>query len=371
MKSNELIDIIDSLDENLGNDFITNTDSKMKIITNAESIQFDYSWLEMIEDSIEALDNIVRNPRKFIVQEEEVVPVAKAKKITLETVKHLAQHTNLIQDVAEDGTITPISVLNVHKEESYDIYENRFINSLLKNLYGFIEDMKQKSPGGSYSKCERKLSFEGTTKLKNENIKITLNMETDYFEDLVKADPSGLSLDTRIDRVEMIVSDFMKSSFIRELANALPVRSPIRKTNVILKEQNFKKALELWEFVEKYRIVEPVEARENSKVEKNKSIEEKFDLTYFMNYALLSSLSTGNKKETANKIDKSYIKKIIENYVNNNKSLDSKTFKQFVNKEFITAISKKKTRQKTIISKLKSSINDYEDKLKDCALLLK
>lgn len=51
------------------------------------------------------------------MQEEEVVPVEKAKKISQETIKHLAQHTDLIQDVDEDGTITPSKVLNVNKKK--------------------------------------------------------------------------------------------------------------------------------------------------------------------------------------------------------------------------------------------------------------
>lgn len=372
MKTNELINIIENADENFGNEFITNTETTFKLATNSESVEIDYSWLVEIEECIQDLDQIVRNPRKFIIQEEEVVPVEKAKKISMETVKHLAQHTNLIQDVSSDGMITPSAVLNINKEESYDIYENRFINSLLKNLYIFIQDMKKNTGSGreSYSKSNRKLEFLAETKLKNEKIKIQLNMETDYYENLIASNTTGLSLSSRIERVELIISDFMKSAFIKELSNALPVRSPIRKTNVILKNQNFKKALELWEYIEKYRVVEPKQLKENSKIEKNKKIEEKFDLTYYLNYAILSSLNNSNKHATP-KIDKSYIKKIIENYVNDTTNPNSNTFQKFVAEEYDNAVNKKIERQNTIVNLLKESIKEYDSAIKDCMNLLK
>ena len=99
---------------------------------------FDMEWVEMIEDSIISLDNIVRNPRKFIVQEEDIVDISLARAISTESVKHLAQHTNFISSVDADGMVTPNKILNVTKEESFEVYENRFIYTLLRNLNNFI-----------------------------------------------------------------------------------------------------------------------------------------------------------------------------------------------------------------------------------------
>jgi len=100
--------------------------------------KIDLVWVDAIEKCIVPLDNIVRNPRKFIVQEEEIVPIERAKKITAESVRHLAQHTNMIARV-DDDKVTPSSILNVFREESFEIYENRFIFTLLKLLIRFID----------------------------------------------------------------------------------------------------------------------------------------------------------------------------------------------------------------------------------------
>ena len=43
-----------------------------------------------------------------------------------------------------------------------------------------------------------------------------------------------------------IIDDFLRSPFTKEMKNSALVRPPITRTNVILKDPNFKKALLLW-----------------------------------------------------------------------------------------------------------------------------
>ena len=71
----------------------------------------DVSWVEAIENGLIHVDNVIRNPRRTIVDVEEVVPIALSKKITVESVKHLAQHTDYIQSVdKKTGRITKTSI---------------------------------------------------------------------------------------------------------------------------------------------------------------------------------------------------------------------------------------------------------------------
>ena len=78
-------------------------------------------WISTIEQVLPNLDTIVRNPRKFIVQEEDIVDISLCKAISTESVKHLAQHTNMISKVDKDGTVTPSRILNITKEEKFEI----------------------------------------------------------------------------------------------------------------------------------------------------------------------------------------------------------------------------------------------------------
>ena len=74
--------------------------------------EISVDWIDTIEEILPNLDNIVRNPRKFIVQEEDIVDVSLARSISTESVKHLAQHTNMISKVEDDGTVIPSKILN-------------------------------------------------------------------------------------------------------------------------------------------------------------------------------------------------------------------------------------------------------------------
>lgn len=127
------------------NEFYDEMDTAINSGTNSYSLfnryfdkKIDLKWVEEIEACIIPLDNIIRVPRKFIVQEEEIVPIERARKITNESIRHLAQHTNMIAKVEGDD-VTPNQILNVFREESYEVYENRFVFTLMQNLVRFID----------------------------------------------------------------------------------------------------------------------------------------------------------------------------------------------------------------------------------------
>ena len=126
-----MIDKITEIFGNVSNEDYKSFSDKINSIINftrtTENVSRDFSWVPIVEETIPYLDTIIRNPKKFLQQEEDIVIVEKSKKISTETVRHLAQHTNFIQDVDDEGMVKPSKVLNVEKEDSWDLYENRFI----------------------------------------------------------------------------------------------------------------------------------------------------------------------------------------------------------------------------------------------------
>ncbi|MDD2377686.1 MAG: DUF2357 domain-containing protein [Bacilli bacterium] len=358
MEKESIVELLNNTEPEEIGAFLEQNDSNVKISSSYESVQFDYSWIDKIEETLEYLDNIIRNPRRFIAQEEEVVPVERAKKISMETIKHLAQHTNLIQDVSEDGTITPSKVLNIHKEESFDLYENRFIVSLLKNLTYFLQIRKEVSKQGSFSNCEKRMTFQGETKVNNEKININVDLSTKAFKDLRAKSSSGLGVEERIEKIEMIIQDFFKSQFIKEIINAAPVRSPIRKTNVILKNTDFQKALELWEFIERYDVLNKKEAKDSKNVENPGNIKNKMDMTFFLNYAILNSFEQ-EKIKRKNKLNKYYIKNILKKYMDGESNLTEKEFKKLLNDEFAKMKKKRVKFETKVITQLNNCVKKY------------
>ena len=103
------------------------------------------------------------------------------------------------------------------------------------------------------NKEEKKITYEAKTKMNGENVNFSMCISANK-DDVSKEDPKLIAeRKEKIKNIKDVLEGFMASKFMKSMANATPVRSPIRKTNVILKEQNFIKALALWEFLEKYQ----------------------------------------------------------------------------------------------------------------------
>jgi len=221
----------------------------------------DLSWVEMIEDSIVALDTIIRTPQRYIKNEEEIVPIEMVRTVSTESIRHLAQHTNMIAMVKGDE-VTPQRMLNIVKEESFDTYENRFIYTLLGKLDYFLDKRLQSLLTGSDMQDMFEIKVDGNCEAGHDQLKYGLNLvcTTPHVElgeehMRVDADITQLNSIQRIERVRKILYNFQGSALIKSLAGCALVRPPLNMTNVLKKNPNFRKAVDLWMFVEQYNEV--------------------------------------------------------------------------------------------------------------------
>ncbi len=344
-------------------EFMKKNNSTIKATTKVHKVISDTSWISMIEDSIPYLDNIIRNPRRFIVQEENIVPIEKTKVVTEESIRHLAQNTNLIQDVDEDGTVIPLKLLNVYREETVDLYENRFIKSLVDNLYGFVNDKLRESNQKSYVDVVNDVSYN----VNDEDINVSLKIASKNKEEIITASKDGHTIEERIEYIKDVLAAFRGSQFIKSLAASQPVRSPIRKTNVILKEPNFIKALELWEYLES-NAIKPITEETNEEIDRSKELKDSYDLAFYIqNEALKLNKETNTTGSLSKKVDFTlYLEDIIK------KSLVSeKELKKQINYEIKKVYAKIKKEEEGVKKEFLSIIKDFEKKKNKAILLLK
>lgn len=62
----------------------------------------DLTWVDAIEESLDAFQKIISSPRNVLKEEDLIVNVANAKKSGAETVRHLAQHSGLVDSFDEE-----------------------------------------------------------------------------------------------------------------------------------------------------------------------------------------------------------------------------------------------------------------------------
>ena len=213
----------------------------------------DLDWVEAIESTLVYIDKAIREQRRFIEVTEEVVPIEKARNITTESVRHLAQHTNLIARV-EGTDVTPERILNIQREESFAIYENRFLYTLLQKLAYFV-GLRYKAlsdaPNDSFSKVNIHRDFQVFDEKVEYDLSFSIESHTNTKVDL-NADVSTLSGYERVLRIRTVLGDFLSTPLMRELTGCEPVRPPILHTNLMTKNPNFKKSLDLWNYIETY-----------------------------------------------------------------------------------------------------------------------
>ena len=288
--------------------------------------EIDIRWVVAIEKAIIPLDNIIRNPRSFIQNVEEVVPIEQARKITSESLRHLAQHTNMIASVTDDGFVTPQKILNVFKEETYATYENRFIYTLLHNLQYFI-DKRLRLIQSSKVETTYELSVENEFNIGKEEVKYEFKLsskeaiEKTKLDFKIDEDTSKMPAVKRVERLRKIIFDFQNSLLIKSLRGVTLVKPPIMKTNVLMKDPNFKRCLDLWYFIERYRdaglIIKVVE---ENKIPTEEYINDIFD-TLTLNYLIFNHHNKPNKELTADKpkfkeFAPNLVNKFVEDYIN-------------------------------------------------------
>ena len=354
----DIVEYINNINKDNANKFIASTSSNITVKRDIDACVSDTSWIDMVEECIPYLDNIIRNPRRFIVQEENIVPIEKAKVVTEESIRHLAQHTSMIQEVQEDGTVIPLKLLNVYREETVDLYENRFIKSLVDNLYTFVNNKLNESDQRSYAKVESTVSYSGLMKKKGEEVEVNLQLKSKKDTE-IDASKDGHSLEERISHIKDIVSAFRSSTFIKSLKESSPVRSPIRKTNVILKEQNFIKALELWEYLEKNNIKPITSIDKRTEIVKDADIKTKYDLAFFIDNDAIDMNAASNKSE----FNSAIISKLVNDFVFTG-DITEKEFKKLMEKEFKEAKKRKDKATNAIRKTIEDFLNDYNTKKK-------
>ena len=121
-----IINLYNKTDEKHIKSFAKGLNSSLRVVSNYDKVDCNYEWLEIMEETVPYIDNILRNPNRFIINEEDIVKVELARRVTVESIKHLSKNTNLIQDIdKKTGDVRPSKILNINKEESFNTYENR------------------------------------------------------------------------------------------------------------------------------------------------------------------------------------------------------------------------------------------------------
>ena len=249
----------------------------------------DERWLGVVEEGIQSIFNIVDKPRRFIATTEEVVPVALAKKITADSVRHLSQNTQFIT-MDETGEIQPTKILNVTTEESYDLYENRFIYHLIQRLFAFVDKRTDVIFWSTGDETCNVMSMESKIDDAYEEISYKVEMTIKNRQSYEENDMANMDLFKRIDRVRRLSRTLRTSSFCDIMNGCAKVRSPIQRTNLMMKDPDYRACYKLWQFIESYDEVGYTIEEQDSALEFDEEYLLQMYINMITNYTVFKSL---------------------------------------------------------------------------------
>lgn len=193
--------------------------------TNEKVIDMD--WVIAIEETLPYIQKAIEEQGRFIKQAENVVRIKKAKKI-----------------------------LTVEREEGFAIYENRVLLTLIHKALMFVDDKYSKMkdvPNDSYNNITMNRHLELNQQKLDFSVNYVNEDHESLAEDLDVEDIESLSDFDRIRRIRQGLNECLATPLMKEIAKEPQVKPPLTQTNLLKENPNFKKAVELWNFLDTYK----------------------------------------------------------------------------------------------------------------------
>lgn len=295
----------------------------------------DEEWISVIEDSLDAINNVIEKPRRFITTEQEVVPVSLAKKISADSVRHLSQNTQFLAP-SDDGGVHPTKILNVNMAETYDLYENRFVYHLIQRLLTFVDKRTDVIFWSTGNEIRNRFTMHSKIGDAYEEIEYNVEMTVKDRQNFAENDADNMDTFMRIDRVRRLVMALRGSSFCQLMKGCSVVRSPIRRTNLIMKDPNYRKCFQLWQFMERYdKVGYSIQVKDSALAFDDEYLTQMYT-NLINNYAVFKSLSSDERNltelasEQREPVEPKFVKEIKEEFVDSCDIPDVEVRKVFV-----------------------------------------
>lgn len=337
MKDLGILDLYEKVNKEKTTNFIEKIDSNLRIQTQVKKTVKDVEWIEKMEETIPYIDNILRAPNRFIVNEEEIVKIELARKITVDSIKHLSRNTNLIQSIdKETGDVRPSKILNINKEENYNTYENRLIYTLIQNMKLFIDNRKKtlENELKNERKDNKQLDYKGTSKNLGEKIDINLSLNSSLDYDNETNTDDIREILEKIKLLEQKITD-LTSSEVYKIIDKLHitlVREPIKKTNVILKNVNFQYAMKLWNYLRDNFEDKTTQINEEEDYTDDGDLKQLINETFMLQYLAMKTLDEDKMENEAlqEEIKDAMLEQLINKMLDMDIDLTSNKLKQML-----------------------------------------
>lgn len=216
-----------------------------------ETKTFDEEWIRTVESYFPSINKIALNPSSALRYDEEVVAIEKARKVNSASVRHLASHTHNIKEI-KNSEVVPKKILTTFSEVEYGTYENRMVMTLIDKLFLFVRHRYEiiKNNVESFQKRHFNLTSEFKILEIDAQVKIDVVLKEDL--DNKEVNEYNRKLLKRVEHLDKLVTSLKMGSFMQMMEGQKKVYPPIMKSNIIVKNVDYKNAYMLWLFIDRY-----------------------------------------------------------------------------------------------------------------------
>lgn len=353
--------------------FINKVDSRLILDLNRNQILEDTDWIDMVIEVSPHLTKAFDKWMKQIVTEEEVIKMELIKKISVESIKHLSKHVNLVTDFDEEtGEVLPSYLLNAYKEENFVTYENRFLYSLVKLIDDFIylrTEAEEKNSPKYRGKNYQRAVYEGSTKINKERVKLKF----EYTSEAVEEQDKSKEIEDKIAELKKGMALIKATELYKFLdTKRFPlVKNPLKMTNVLLKNVHFQYCVKLWGYLNSHLDVQAKALKAQKAFEEKGPAKQLVDEDFFIKYLIFNSINTEkfglSERLKTTKLDdkerRELTDKLLEKLINLNPEFSDQELKKLIAEKYVTYRNKKYASLKPLEDEFNKKIKEYLEKI--------
>lgn len=302
-------------------DSISRAENQFQFSNRKMEKTVDLQWVDAVEETLQAFQNIVSNPRNIIREDELIVNVANAKKAGSDVVRHLAQHAALVEKFDEEtGDVRPSKLMQKYREDSAGIYENRLVFTALEAANQFVKIRHDALFSAMSDEFGAKLKIDSTMETATELVRMDMFLHIKETDSAIETDEKNGETFAKISKMHRILGMLMHTQFAQQMARLPRVKGAITKTNVLKKNPNYRKVVQLLEFLKGYEDIGYTIKVVEQNPEINEFMERDIYHNILFNYLILKGYLEDEKDRIAPAPTKSkqralkpkFIKEIIE-----------------------------------------------------------
>lgn len=354
--------------------FLGQIDSKLLMDVSKSRVTENNEWIDMVEFTMPYLEKALTKQIKNIVTEEEIIKIELIKKVTVESVKHLAKNVNLVDRYnQQSGEVVPKKILNAYKEETFLTYENRFLYTLIKLIEDFIYLREKQSPNEYKGKNYQKANYEASIKLKKEKVNVNVEYNSEVLTGIRKKDGSAERIADIKKKLKVLKQTDVYVTLVSKKATY--VKAPLKMTNVLLKNVNFQYAVKLWNYLSEQIELNDKITNESSEFEEKGMVKKLLDEDIFLMHSIFKSTDLENqfkgKAKSAiedKKVTKELTDALIEKIIELNPDMSEKDINKLITDKLLVMKTRRLISLKPIEDKFKEKIDKYMANAKEVRL---